>query len=94
MIIMVLQEILEDIFYKSKLRALDFWMFELPLLSYFNLKFFKFKIYSHHKLVIYLNLIICGILRIIYLIVVMNDVEDRKKNQFFIFIMKIWKLFH
>jgi len=45
---MVLQEISEDIFYKSNLRALDFWMFELPLLSYFNLKYFKFKIYLHH----------------------------------------------
>ena len=58
MIIMVLQEISEDIFYKSNLRALDFWMFELPLLSYFNLKYFKFKIYLHHKLIIYFNLII------------------------------------
>ena len=83
MIIMALQEISEDIFYKSNLRALDFWMFELPLLSYFNLKYFKFKIYRHHKLVIYLNIIICGILRIIYLIVVINDDEDRKKNSIF-----------
>jgi len=68
MIIMVVQEISEDIFYKSKLRALDLWMLELPLLSYLNLKYFKFKIYLHHKLVIYLNLIICGILKVILLI--------------------------
>ena len=69
MIIMVLQEISEDIFYKSNLRALDFWMFELPLLSYLNIKNFKFKIYLHHKLVVYLNLIACGISKIIALII-------------------------
>ena len=73
MIIMVLQEISEDIFYKSNLRALGFWMFELPLLSYFNLIYFKFKIYLHHKLVIYLNLIICGTCKIIYFIIFIKD---------------------
>ena len=83
MIIMVLQEISEDIFYKSNLRALDFWMFELPLLSYFNLKYFKFKIYRHHKLVIYLNLIICGILKIIYLIISFNFDNSTKKISVF-----------
>ena len=81
MIIMVLQEISEDIFYKSNLRALDFWMFELPLLSYFNLKYFKFKIYRHHKLVIYTNLIICGILKILYLISSINDNNQERKNK-------------
>ena len=70
---MVVQEILDDIFYKSKLRALEFWMFELPLLSYLNLKYFKFKIHLHHKLVIYLNLIICGINKIIKLIFFIKD---------------------
>ena len=39
MIIMVLQEISEDIFCKSNLRPFDFWILELPLLSYFNLKY-------------------------------------------------------
>ena len=76
MIIMVLQEISEDIFYKSNLRALDFWIFELPLLSYFNLKYFKFKIYLHHKLIIYFNLIVCGILKIIYLIIFINKKDS------------------
>ena len=59
-------------------------MLELPLLSYFNLIYFKFKIYLHHKLVICLNLIICGILKIIYLIVVINDDnKDNKKDSVF-----------
>ena len=89
MIIMVLQEISEDIFYKSGLRALDFWMFELPLLSYFNLKYFKVKIHRHHKLVIYLNLIFCGILKIIYLIFAANVGEDNDKKE--INIVKIYR---
>ena len=80
MIIMVLQEISEEIFYKSNLRALDFWMLELPLLSYFNLTYFNFEIYRHHKLVIYLNLIICGIAKIIYLIYYYNNYENNDKN--------------
>ena len=80
MIIMVVQEISEDIFYKSNLRALDFWMLELPLLSYLNLKYFKFKIYGHHKLVIYLNLIICSIHQIITLIIL---IKEGAKNSVF-----------
>ena len=73
MIIMVVQEISEDIFYKSKLRPFDFWMLELPLLSYLNLKYFKFKIYLHHKLVIYLNSIIFSIDKITKLIIFTKD---------------------
>ena len=80
MIIMVLQEISEEIFYKSNLRALDFWMLELPLLSYFNLTYFNVEIYRHHKLVIYLNLIICGISKIIYLIYSYNNYENNDNN--------------
>ena len=86
MIIMVLQEISEDIFYKSILRSLDFCMLELPLLSYLNSKYFKIKIYLHHKLVIYLNLIICGISKIIALIIFIykgkegSVIELYKKN--------------
>ena len=80
MIIMVLQEISEDIYYKSNLRPLDFWMLELPLLSYFNIKYFKFKIYGHHKLIIYLYLIVSGIYKIIYLVVVIND-DDKKRKE-------------
>ena len=95
MIIMALQEISEDIFYRSNLRALDFWILELPLLSYLNSKYFKFKIYLHHKLVIYLNVFILCIYKIIYLILVMNDNdEDRKKNQFLNTIMNIGEFSH
>jgi hypothetical protein len=87
---MVLQEISEEIFYKSNLRSLDFWMLELPLLSYFNFKYFKFKIFRHHKLVIYLNLIVCSILRIIYLILIMYDNDDKSKDNLIKNYNKFW----
>ena len=76
MVIMVLQEISQDMFNKSNLRGFEFWVLELPLLSYLNLKYFKFKIYLHHKLVIYLILLICGILRIIYLIISIKNENE------------------
>ena len=71
--IMVLQGILEDIFYKSTFRSLDFWMFELPLLSYLSSKEFNFKIYRHHKLAIFTNIFICAPYKIILLIILINS---------------------
>ena len=38
MVIMVLQEISQDVFYKSNLRGFELWVLELALLSYLNLK--------------------------------------------------------
>ena len=92
MIIMILQEISEDIFYRSNLRTFDLWIFELPLLSYFNYKYFKFKIYLHHKLIIYFNIIICGILKIIYFIFVINDNSIRKEKSIFKYYTEYWGL--
>jgi len=94
MIIMVLQEISEDIFYRSNLRGFDFWILELPLLSYLNTKYFKFKIYLHHKLAIYLNVFILCIYKIIYLILVMNDNDkERKENSIFKHYTEYWGAF-
>ena len=45
--------------YKSNFTDLDFWMLELLILSYLNAKMFNEQIYKHHKLSIYINLIIC-----------------------------------
>ena len=56
-IIYIIHDNLTIIYYSSELKDLDFWMLELPILSYFNYKLLKFKIYSHHKLAIYLNAI-------------------------------------
>ena len=62
--IMVLQRILEDIFYRSFLRGLDFWTLELPLVTYWNYKYLNFKIYRHHYLALGINLIYCTIYKI------------------------------
>jgi len=88
MMIMVLQEILEEILNKSNLRSLDFWMIELPLLSYFNLKYFKLKIFLHHKLAIYLNLIVCGLYKIIYLMI--NCLNDDNEGSVFELYTEYW----
>ena len=68
---MVLATLLEDIYYKSNLRGLDLWMFEILLVSYFNLKFFNFKIFSHHNLAIYINIIFGLIYKILSAIIFM-----------------------
>ena len=49
------ETILEDIYYKSTLKRLDFWMFELPIVTYINYKMFKMKVYKHHLFAIYIN---------------------------------------
>ena len=52
---------------------------------------FKFKKYRHHKLIIYLYLIVCGIYKIIYLIaVISNDDRDRKKGSVFEYYNIYW----
>ena len=91
--IMVLQGILEDIFYKSTLRALDFWMFELPLLSYLSSKEFKFKIYRHHKLAIFTNIFICAPYKIILLIILIFISTDifNKTNDYNFNVYKYYK---
>ena len=68
--IWIIQEFLSIVFYRSCLRELDFWMIELFMLCYFNSTIIKFRPYLHHKLINWLNLIICSILKI--LIIVLN----------------------
>ena len=51
----ILNENLINIF--SFLKDLDFWMIEIIIISYMTSIMFKTKIYRHHKLIIYLNLI-------------------------------------
>ena len=51
----ILDENLIQIF--SFLKDLDFWMIEIIIISYMTAKIFKNKMYLHHKLIIFLNLI-------------------------------------
>jgi len=61
--IWISSQILMDIYYKIGLRDLDFWMFELLIISYLNSKMFKLKIYKHQKVAIYFNVIVCSIFK-------------------------------
>ena len=61
--ILICAEILMTLYYRIGLRDLDFWMFELLIISYLNSKMFKLKIYKHQKVAIYFNVIICSILK-------------------------------
>ena len=47
--ILVIEMILKDIYYKSFLKYLDFWMFELPIATYINYIIFIMKVYRHQK---------------------------------------------
>jgi len=46
-------------FYTHTLKDLDFWFFELLMLSYIGNKMFNLKLYSHQKLAIYFNSTLC-----------------------------------
>jgi len=46
-------------FYTHTLKDLDFWFFELLMVSYFSTKTFNFKLHSHQKLAIYFNSTLC-----------------------------------
>ena len=43
--------------YNCTISHLDFWMFELIIISYLNANLYKMKIYRHHKFVIFFNLL-------------------------------------
>ena len=89
--ILVIETILEDIYYKSILKRLDFWMFELPIVTYINYKIFHMKVYRHHKLAIYINLIFSttyGIISLILCTIYTSDENNvyyqYNKNNYFI----------
>ena len=68
-IIYIIHDNLTIIYYKSELYSLDFWMLELPIISFFNYILLNVKIYSHHKLSIYLSAVFslsCKILTLFF----------------------------
>ena len=58
-------------FYNLALKDLDFWMFELLIITLFHKKIFKIEIYKHQKLAILINIIPC-FLKIIAIILGFN----------------------
>ena len=71
-------------FYTHTLKDLDFWFFELLILSGITNKLLKFKLYSHQKLAIYFNSTLC-ITKIIAITLSLIDVEINDNLYHYIF---------
>ena len=88
--IYIIQNILSYFYYLFDLRRFDFWVIELPLLSFFNYKLLKIKIYKHHKFSMYLSVIICTITKIIdvFIYLFSDEFKDEiyNKHKFLYFI--------
>ena len=72
-------------FYKCGLSGLDFWMFEIFFIYIISSKLFGNPTYKHQKISVYFILIVCGTMRIISIVLIMNDSSHR--------IYKIYKIF-
>ena len=68
------EEILLTIYGKA-LKDLDFWMFELLIITYLSSHIFKIKIYKHQKLAILFNLFPC-ILKIITIVLSFKESKE------------------
>jgi hypothetical protein len=64
-----IQDIFTVLFFQNDFRCLNFWIVELPLLSFFNFKLLNSKLYSHHKFAIYLSVIPCIIIKLITILI-------------------------
>ena len=56
-VFLVIEEQLINIYFLA-LKDVDFWMFELLIITYINSKMFKYEIYKHHWFAILFNLVI------------------------------------
>ena len=65
----IIQDILTNLYFNFDLKEINLWIFELPLLSYFNYILLNIKIYGHHKFAMYLSSIIPLIVKIITLFI-------------------------
>ena len=68
-ILYIFQDILTILYFQFELSKFNFWILELPLLSYFNFKLLNTKIYNHHKFAIYLSVIVCLTCKIILFLI-------------------------
>lgn len=67
--IWIIQFYLTKLFNRSIFNDLDYWMFELIIVSYINSKMFNLKLHNHQKCAIYYNSIFCTLLKIIAIII-------------------------
>ena len=87
--IWIFQFYLTKLFNRSSLVELDYWMFELLIIAFFNSKILNYKLYSHQKCAIYYNTIFCTLLKFISLMISISvDGLDEhslfKKEKYFI----------
>ena len=68
--------------YKIVLQDLDFWMFELLIICYFNSLWFKVQIYKHQKIAVIFS-IISSLFKIlsIYFSFSINDDDEKEQNK-------------
>ena len=66
--------------YNLALKDLDFWMFELLIVTYFSIKMFKIEIYNHQKCAMWFTLVPCSfkILTIVLSFLGNKDLNDKK----------------
>ena len=74
--IWVVNRYLTEIYLRSGFKDLNFWIFEIALISYFHSKLFNLKIYNHQKCAIIFNLIICSLFRLISFFISFKSDED------------------
>ena len=69
----IIHKILTTFYNKIGLSDLDYWMFELLIISYLNNKMFKKNTYMHQKCGIYFNIIACLPLKILSFLITFNS---------------------
>ena len=68
-ILYIIQDILTIFFFQNDFRTLNLWILELPLLSYFNVKLLKIKIYGPHIFSMVLSVSVCLVTKIIIILI-------------------------
>ena len=69
----IFHKILTTFYNKIGLSDLDYWMFELLIISYLNNRIFKKNTYKHQKCGIYFNIIACLPLKILSFLITFNS---------------------
>ena len=68
-IIYNIQDILTILYFGFDLSQFNLWILELPLISFFNYKLLRIKVYKHHKFAMLLSAIICSLGKIISILI-------------------------
>ena len=83
-LILILWIIEEDLvlIYVDIFQDLDFWFFELIIISLIFSKYFSFEIYLHQKLAMAFSIGVCSILKIVNIIITFSGQKDKIYSQY------------